>query len=111
MPRNNRQALAQQLVELQTEIEPTLGKIDAIKEDLRPIAEEDGQGFTEEVDGGKVEVRPGREKEFKGLLPTLDAQVWLGLSEGRRQKLTQDGLVTMIEQWSPGARPSVTVRL
>jgi hypothetical protein len=69
-------------------------------------------GFIEPIVGkGVVEVKAGHAKEFKGLLPELKAEAFLALSEGRKQKLTQDGLVVMTEQWSSAARPSVTVRL
>ncbi len=111
MPRLSRRALAQQLIELQTEIEPVLGKIDALKEDLRQIAEQEGQGFTEQVEGGSVEVKPARARELKGVLPELKAEAFLALPQSRQDKLIGQGLVEMVHQWSPAARPSVTVRI
>ena len=111
MPRNTRQAIAQQLVDLQTSIEPALGKIDVLKEDLRQIAEQEGQGFTETCEGGTVEVKTGRDRQFKGLVPTLHANTWLGLSGTKQDKLVEQGLVVLEQTWTPAARPSVTIRV
>jgi pyridoxine 5'-phosphate synthase PdxJ len=111
MPSLSRRAIAQQLVALQTEIEPALGKIDALKEDLRQIAEQDGQGFTEQLEGGSVEVKASRARELKGILPELKPEAFLALPQGRQEKLIEQGLVAMVQQWSPAARPSVTVRV
>jgi hypothetical protein len=110
MPRNARQ-IAQQLVELQTSIEPALGKIDSLKEALREIAEQEGQGFTEQVEGGTVEVKAGRDRQFKGLVPTLVAATWLSLSTKRQDALMQSKLVVLDETWTPASRPSVTIRV
>jgi hypothetical protein len=68
----DRRKLAEQLLELQIEISPTLQKIDDIKEKLRAICVKEETSFKEEVEGkGTVEVRAGTEPEFKGLMPEL----------------------------------------
>jgi hypothetical protein len=112
MLRNTRHSLAERLLDLQLEIAPALALIDELKEQLRAIAQEDDEGFTEQIAGkGIVEVKAGREPALKGVLPELVPQAFLALSEARQQKLRQQGLVILTENWSPAARPSVTVRL
>jgi hypothetical protein len=111
MPRLSRRALAQQLVDLTTEIAPAVAKIDEVKEDLRVLAEDEGQGFIEEVTGGAVEVKAAREKTFRGIVPELKVEAFLSLPEARQQKLIEQGLVAMTQQFSSAARASVTVRL
>src|SRR5262245_23956245 len=111
MPRNSTRQIAQQLVELQTSIEHTLGKIDALKEDLRAIAEQEGQGFTEQVEGGSDEVKAGRDRQFKVLVPALVADTWLGLPANKQDALMQQKLVVLEQTWTAAARPSVTVRV
>lgn len=88
-----------------------MGSIDALKEDLRKIAEERGQGFTEEIDGGSVQVTTARKREFKGIMPVLNAEAWLALPEKRQDALVEQGLVVLEQQWASASRPSVTVRL
>jgi hypothetical protein len=84
------QALAERLLDLQIEIEPALARIGELKEDLRAIAEERDEGFIEEIAGkGVVEVKAGREREFKGLLPELKPEAFLALPESRQQKLKE----------------------
>jgi hypothetical protein len=112
MLRNSRQGIAERLLDLQIEIAPALALIDELKEQLRTIAQENDEGFIEEIAGkGRVEVKAGREKELKGVLPELVPQAFLALSGARQEKLRTQGLVVMTENWSPAARPSVTVRL
>ncbi len=70
------------------------------------------ESFTEEFgQRGRVEVKSGRPKEFKGLLPELVAELYLALPEQRRKALEEQGLVVMTQHWSPAAKPSVTLRL
>lgn len=108
----SRRKIAEELLELQGQVEPTLLRIDALKEALREICTSSGEAFTEEVAGkGSVEVKAGNDKKFKGLLPELKAEVFLELPESRRDKLIADGLVAMEQQWSKATKPSVTVRL
>jgi hypothetical protein len=79
---------------------------------LRSLAEEAGEGFTEQVNGkGQVEVSAGSAEKFKGLMPTLDAAAYLDLPEKKRAELIDAGIVTMERLVTAERRPSVTVRL
>jgi hypothetical protein len=108
----SRRKIAEELIDLQRRAEPLLLEIDGLKEALREICAESGEAFTEEVAGkGTVEVKAGKDKEFKGLLPELKPAAFLELSDARKKTLLADGLVVMAEQWSKATKPSVTVRL
>lgn len=107
-----RRALAEKLLELERKVAPDLLKIDGYKDQLRALCEEDGESFTEEVEGlGTVEVKAGTEKKFKGRVPELQAEKFLELTEGRQNKLIEDGLVAWENEYTRGSKPSVTVRL
>jgi len=108
----SRTAIVERLLDLEIQIAPAVAKISELKEDLRFISDDIGQGFTEEIAGkGAVEVKAARQREFRGTMPKLNADVWLKLSAGRQDTLVDQGLVTLEQQWSPAARPAVTVRL
>jgi hypothetical protein len=108
----SRTAIAGRLLDLEISIAPSVAKIAELKEDLRFIADEAGAGFVEDFGAkGAVEVKAGRAREFKGTLPRLNLESWLKLSPGRQDALVEQGLVTLEQQFSPAARPSITVRL
>src|SRR5438105_1575926 len=84
----DRRELADQLVSLQLKIAPQIAIIEDLKQQLRIIAAETGEGFVEKIAGkGEVAVKAGAPREFRGIMPELDPAVFLGLSESRRQKL------------------------
>lgn len=108
----SRTTIAERLLDLEISIAPAVAKISELKEDLRFLSDQAGQGFREEIAGkGVVEVKAGRQREFKGTLPLLNHDGWLKLSPGRQDTLVEQGIVTLEQQWSPAARPSITVRL
>lgn len=108
----DRRALADKLIRLQARLAPDLLLIDQIKESLREISDATGESFSEEVRGiGSVEVKAGSERKYKGKLPILKFDTWLGLSPARKQSLADQGLVVEEDQWTPARKASVTVRL
>ena len=57
-----RRLIAKDLLLLQKKIEPTLLKIDGLKDQLREIASTTGEGFNEEIRGkGTVQVKGPRQ--------------------------------------------------
>ncbi len=109
-----RRKLAETLLTVQRKIAPDLLKIDEYKDALREIAADTGEGFTEDLtkEGlGTVEVKAGREAELKGTCPEIVTQAFYALPRSRQDKLVEQGLVKIAEQWSKAAKPSVTVRL
>jgi len=104
--------LCEKLLKIQQKIAPDLLLIDECKDALRKIAEETGEGFTEEVQGlGTVEVKAGREAQLKGTCPEIVTEAYYALTRNRQDKLVEQGLIKIAEQWSKAAKPSVTVRL
>lgn len=88
---------------------PTLAIVDRIKAKLRELAA--SGGYTEIVEGvGKVAVSKGSAGGLKGVLPQLDAEIYLSMSDDERAALPA-GLVTMVPQYSRPSGPSVTVTL
>jgi hypothetical protein len=112
MSRNSPEGIAERLIDLSIEVAPALGLIADLKESLRKIVEDTGDAFIIEVPGkGSVEVKAGHKAELRGILPTLNAEVFVGLPKQQQNKLTESGLVELAENWSKDTRPSVTVRL
>lgn len=109
---HKRQEIAERLVRREAEVAELLRLIAEDKDELRALSIKAGEGFALEVKGlGSVEVRAGRAKELTGTSPELVVSAYLALTEGRRKKLVEDGLVKIVEVWKSAAKPTVTVRL
>ena len=111
---NSQRAIAGELLRLEKKIADDLVKIDGYKDALREIAIETGEGFVEDLtkEGlGTVEVKGARAAELKGTRAEIVTQAYYALPRSKQDKLVEQGLVTIIEQWSKPAKPSVTVRL
>jgi hypothetical protein len=112
MARTGRREIATELLKLEKKIAPALLAIDGLKDQLRAISKDAGEGFTEEIEGlGSVEVKAGREAKLTGTCPELVVEAALALPAGRLNRLIESGLIRMAEVWSKKASPSVTVRL
>lgn len=107
-----RHEIVERLLRRETEVAETLRLIDEDKDALRKLSEDAGEGFKIEVEGlGLVEVKAGRAAEITGTSPQLVVAAFLKLTEARRRKLEEDGLVEIVDVVKKAARPSVTVRL
>lgn len=101
--------LATELLDAVAAIATELAAIDALKIQLRRIADISGS-FTERVDGkGKVSVRATSAPKFGGIMPEIDPELFLALDEAERAKLIADGVVSMVAQYSRGSPSAVTV--
>lgn len=108
----DRRAISEEILKLTRKIAPDVDTIESRKEELRGISAETGEGFTEEIEKlGVVEVKAGREKSFKGIVPTLEPEAFVALPEARQKALIADGLVKMVTEFTRASSPSVTVRL
>lgn len=107
------QGICEDILTRSRKIAPDVIAIEAGKKVLREISKDSGEGFTEDHGAnGVVEVKAGRKGgEFKAIVPTLKAKAFLALSEARREKLIEDGVVEMVTEYTKEASPSVTVRL
>lgn len=107
-----RSELAEQLLRREKAIAEDLRLIDEDKDALRKLSEAAGEGFKIEIEGlGTVEVKAGRAEEITGTSPQLTVAGFLALTENRRKKLIDDGLVEIVPVVKRAAKPSVTVRL
>lgn len=107
-----RDELAARLLSREAKIAEDLRLIDEDKDALRALSEKAGAGFKIEIVGlGTVEVKAGREEEVTGTSPQLIVAGFLKLTDGRRNKLVEDGLVEIVDVVKRAAKPSVTVRL
>lgn len=107
-----RKALVTKVLKLSKDVAPTLLEIDDGKEALREEIAETGEGFTETIEGlGTVEGKVGCEAGVKGFEYVLEQAAFAKLTEARRKKLMDDGLVWLKQITQPARKPSVTVRL
>lgn len=107
---NERRALSHELLGLERKHGADFKRMEDIKRELREIATDDGQNFKEEFAGeGAVKVAGKKEGGFKGIVPELDPEKFLELSERRQQTLKDDGLVKMTRKMGGTFYGSVTV--
>lgn len=109
---NSRRNSAKDLLDLERKIGADRARMEDLKRGLREIATEQGENFKEEFAGeGAVKVAGRKDGALKGILPVLDAEAFLALSERRRQTLLETGLVRMEEQRSGTFYGSVSIEL
>lgn len=112
LPSDPRRKLASELLELEHSISGAVAAIEATKSELRELANAAGKGFSIAIAGqGEVKVSAGAKATFRGMMPILHVDVFMGLT-GRRQKaLAEDGIVTMDACYTRDTKPSVRVQL
>jgi hypothetical protein len=109
---NSRRNSAKDLLDLERKIGADRARMEDLKRGLREIATDQDENFKEEFAGeGVVKVAGRKDGALKGILPVLDAEQFLGLSERRRETLLDGGLVKMEEQRSGTFYGSVTVEV
>jgi hypothetical protein len=105
-----RRATAEKLLDHLIEHAKVFAKVETLKDELREFSISGGIGFGEKFDGkGAVRVTKQSVRTFKGIVPTLKPEVFLDLSEARRDRLVADGLVDMVEKYTEDRKPSVSV--
>jgi hypothetical protein len=107
---NERRAQAHELLGLYLKIGPDVAKMEDIKRALRESATEGGENFKEEFAGeGVVKVAGKKDGAFKGIVPTVDPDIFLSLSERRRQTLVEQGIIKMTNTYGKPFYGSVTI--
>lgn len=107
---NERRALSSELLGLYRKHGDDFARIEDLKRALREIATDDGENFKEEFAGeGVVKVSGAKEGKFKGIMPEVDAEKFLALSERRRETLVEQGIVKMNSVYAKPYYGSVTV--
>jgi hypothetical protein len=111
-PKIDAAKLARELVGIHRDHAKIFARIDDIKSQLKQAAGEKGENLKLEFTGlGQVKVSRPRGKELKGIAPEVKAEVFLGLTEKQRNRLIDDGVIVMAEQWSSAYYGAVTVEL
>jgi hypothetical protein len=109
---NERRALADELLGLHRKHGSDFARMEDLKRALREIATTDGENFKEEfAEKGVVKVSGAKEGRFKGIMPEIDAEAFLGLSEKRRATLVDQGIVKMANVYGSKYYGSVTVEV
>ncbi len=92
-----RAELAAELLKLRFDHRDAFDRMEAIKQALKDIADTDGS-FREDVAGvGHVSVSPGRAAHKYGEAPALVIPAWDKLTEKKRAKLIEDGVVANVD--------------
>jgi hypothetical protein len=96
----HRRGLCEELVGLHRDNSSVFDRIEAIKAELKLIATDAGEPFREVIAGkGQVSVSPPKDGEFKGNVPTLKAEAWNDLTDARRERLLEQGLVEIVAEY------------
>jgi hypothetical protein len=106
-----RRRLAKKLVDLHLRYRKLFAEIDGLKASLIANAKNAGDSFREVFEKGQLTVAPPKAKECRGMIAVLDQAMFKALPESRRQKLIDDGLISMQEDWSGAFYGRATVKL
>ena len=107
-----RRKLARTLIDLRLRHKRLFDEIDGLKTSLVLNAENAGDGFREVFDKkGIITVAAPKDAVCRGNLPAIDVAAFNALSEARRQKLIEDGIVKIAEDWSRKFYGRVDVKL
>ncbi|MFT4117448.1 hypothetical protein [Bradyrhizobium sp.] len=85
--------LCRELLEIQSANRLTFDRIDAIKTELKVRASSEGKFRETFVGLGYVSVSPATPEQVTGEAPELVVASWQALTESRREKLLEQGLV------------------
>ena len=97
----DRRALCGQLLALRIRYAEALGEMDSLKASLIELATEAGDGFREVFPNeGRVTVAGCKPPEFKAHKPEVDPKIFDALSEVKRQKLIDAGIIKITPVYS-----------
>jgi len=109
---NDRRALAEELLGLHRKHGDVFARMEDLKRALRESATAAGENFKEEFAGeGVVKVAGRKDGKFKGIVPTIDQRAFIALSEAKRNKLIESGVITMVNEFTQPFYGSVTVEV
>ncbi len=104
--------LAGELVALRIKHADVFGEIENLKARLIELATETGEGMREVfADRGQVTVSGAKAREFKGHFPEIDEKVLDALSEVKRQKLIDAGIIKIVPHYTRDFHGRVDVKL
>lgn len=103
--------LAEELLVWHLEHAEILKERDAIKASLIELATEAGEGMHEVfVDRGQVTVSGAKAREFKGHFPEVDERALENLSEVKRQRLIDAGIIKIVARYAAAYHGRCTVK-
>lgn len=107
---NDRRAVAEELVDIHVEHRAVFSRIESLKEQLKQFATDLGTSFREVFPGkGRVSASGNKPGEFIGDVPELVIDEWKSLTDAKRQKLLEQGLVKITPTTSRPGYGRVTV--
>ena len=107
-----RQSLCDELVGIHKKHAATFDRVDAIKSELKQLATDAGESFKISIAGkGEVNVSGSKKGAYKGDLPILQSDAWLGLTEKQREKHIETGLIKIEAQFGGDYYGAVKVKL
>jgi hypothetical protein len=106
----DRRDLCEQLLALRVKHADTFAEIESLKATLIEVAGDDGSFREVFIDRGQVSVSAPHPKAFKGHSPDLDVKAWDNLSDVRRKKLVDEGLVLIRPVYSREFRGRCDIR-
>ena len=104
---------AEELLKLQLLIQPSLNRMEELKDRLRSVVASNGNEKIEEivVGLGAVTATAACERKLKGTEDLLVLERWLELPETERVRLKELGVVTSEKIYSPARKSAVSVKL
>ncbi len=97
----DRRELCKELLALRIKHADVFARIDELKADLIKVAADAGEGFREVVTGkGQITVSAPHGAEFKGHVPEVDPRIFDALSEVKRKKLIDAGIIKVVAHYS-----------
>lgn len=109
------ESLARDLVDAEVELAKKAGdiiaRIETLKGAMREACPKGGKFKWTFAKKGEVELAGAADGKLKGVFPEVDVEAYLALSEARRKKLAEDGIVAMVPQRGKPFYGRVTVKL
>lgn len=107
----DRRELCEELLGLRLKHADVFARMDELKAELIGEARIAGDGFREVIAGkGQVTVAAPHGKEFKGHVPEVNPKIFDALSETKRKKLIDAGIVTIVPHWTRDFHGRVDVK-
>jgi hypothetical protein len=107
-----RRKLCEEDLAIERQIAPLAAAREAIRARLKVIAEEAGAPFKEAfADGSYVHVTGPVAAEYKGTVPVIVTEVWLGLSQSEQKAHIKSGLIELEPQWGRASSGRVQIKI
>jgi hypothetical protein len=107
-----RRAMADELLGINIKLGPQFKRMAELEADLKKAATDAGDSFKEDFGAsGYVSASGAVAAEFKGDVPLVQTEKWLGLSKAERSKLEKSGLIKVEPQYGRPTSGRVTVKV